>query len=30
MEDVLHKAWWWVLVAIALTAPILLLTGLLY
>lgn len=30
MSDVLHKAWWWLLVAVAVSAPILLLTGHLY
>jgi|JI10StandDraft_1071094.scaffolds.fasta_scaffold14165_4 hypothetical protein len=30
MTTVWQKAWWWVLVAIVLTAPILMLTGHLY
>jgi hypothetical protein len=30
MPTMFEKAWWWVLVAIVLTAPILMLTGLLY
>jgi hypothetical protein len=30
VTSVWQKAWWWVLVAIVLTAPILMLTGLLY
>jgi hypothetical protein len=30
MTTMWHKAWWWTLVAIALTAPILMLTGVLY
>jgi hypothetical protein len=30
MTSVWQKAWWWVLVAIVLTAPILMLTGVLY
>jgi hypothetical protein len=30
VANVLHRAWWWILVAIALTAPILMLTGVLY
>jgi hypothetical protein len=30
MTTMFQKAWWWVLVAIVLTAPILMLTGLLY
>jgi hypothetical protein len=30
MTAVFQKAWWWVLVAVVLIAPILILTGLLY
>jgi hypothetical protein len=30
MTTMFQKAWWWVLMAIVLTAPILMLTGLLY
>jgi hypothetical protein len=30
MTAMLHTAWWWVLVAIVLTAPVTMLTGLLY
>jgi hypothetical protein len=30
MASLWERAWWWVLVAIALTAPVLMLTGLLY
>jgi hypothetical protein len=30
MTTLWERAWWWVLVAIVLTAPVLMLTGLLY
>lgn len=30
MASVWHKAWWWLLVAIVLAAPLLMLTGILY
>lgn len=30
MASVLEKAWWWLLVAVALVTPLLMLTGLLY
>jgi hypothetical protein len=30
VTSVWQRAWWWLLIAIALSAPILMLTGLLY
>jgi hypothetical protein len=30
MTTMWQRAWWWLLVAVALTSPVLMLTGLLY